>query len=74
MLTGKQFRLIQETLGVESVGDGKRVAIIIPENALLLVLRGPNSADPSMVHVEWDGRRLELFAQDLQARGQAVVA
>ena len=67
MLTGKRFRLERETLSVESI-DGKRTAVTVPTDAIIEVLSGPKNRE-GLVKVSWDGRTLQMFAVDVDARG-----
>jgi len=71
MFTGKRFRLNSETLAIEQVG-GKYVAIEIPENSVVLVISGPTHKDSRMVDVEWESRRIAMFTEDIQRRGEEV--
>ena len=71
MFTGKRFRLNSETLAIEEVG-GKYLAITIPQNAVVLVISGPASLNTRMVDAEWESRRIAMFTEDIQRRGQEV--
>ena len=71
MFTGKRFRLNSETSAIEQVG-GKYVAIEVPENSVVLVISGPTHKDSRMVDVEWDSRRIAMFTEDIQRRGEEV--
>jgi len=71
MLSGKKFRLKTRTLGVESMPDGRR-AVHLPEGEILTVLSGPKPDDRRMVDVEWDGRKIVLFAEDVLSRGEEI--
>ena len=73
MLSGQQFRLIMDTLGVEALDDHRRVAVQVPAGAVVKVASGPAAAtDRAMVEVVWAGHRLTMFFVDLQGRGERV--
>jgi hypothetical protein len=67
MLTGKRFRLERETLSVEST-DGKHTAVTIPTGAIIEVLSGRKNRE-GLVRISWNGRTLQMFAVDVDARG-----
>jgi len=67
MLAGRRFILKIPTIAV----DSQRVAIIVPNGALLDVLS--ESVDRKMAQVVWDGRPFAMFAIDLAERGQEIV-
>ena len=71
MYTGKQFRLKQEILGIETVND-ERVAITIPIGQVLKVLSGPRPDDRRMVDVLWGERTLVVFTEDIERRGTEI--
>jgi len=71
MLTGKSFRLNVAMFGIETI-DGKRNAVSVPANEVVYVLSGPTPTDENMVHVEWKGRKLIMFADDIRDRGDEV--
>jgi hypothetical protein len=70
MLAGKRFRLERATLSVESI-DGKQTAVTIPSGAIIKVISGPNNGD-GLVNVSWEGRRLQMFAVDVDVRGTQI--
>jgi hypothetical protein len=73
MLTGKHFRLKVQTLGLALIGD-KRVAVPIPAGSIVVVASGPRPHDMRMIDVLWEGQSLVMFAEDVQKRGEEVIA
>ena len=71
MFTGKRFRLNAPTLGILS-GDGERIAVQLPKDAIVEVTSGPRPDDQRMVDVVWEGKALAMFAQDIRDRGDQV--
>jgi len=71
MLTGKSFRLKVEMCGIETI-RGKRTAVRVPEKDVVRVLSGPTPRDERMVDVEWKGRKLVMFAEDIRDRGEEI--
>ena len=71
MLTGKRFRLKADILAIESTDEG-RLAVTVPAEQIIEVLRGPRPDDKRMVDVRWNGRGLVMFAEDVQGRGQEI--
>ena len=65
------FRLKTPTLGTISSDDGHRVAVTIPQNAIVTVFNGPLD-DNRMVDVLWEGKTVMMFALDLRNRGERV--
>lgn len=72
MLTGQHFRLLVETLGIETIGDDNRVAVMVPAGETITVLSGPRPDDTRMVDVQWRGKTLVMFYQDIRKRGESV--
>jgi hypothetical protein len=70
LFSGKRFRLERATLAVEAV-DGKRLAVSLPAGTILKVISGPNNGD-GMLKVLWEGRRVEMFAVDVDVRGTEI--
>jgi hypothetical protein len=66
-LTGKQFQIGTATLVIDSK-DGKRIAVTIPARAIVKVVSRPLQND-RLIDVSWDGRVVQMFAVDLDARG-----
>jgi hypothetical protein len=71
MLSGKRFRLKEETIAIKTIG-GKRVAIQVPAGSVVTVKSGPRPDDTRMVDVYWDGGTVVMFADDIQKRGEQV--
>lgn len=71
MLTGKRFRLTSDTLAIESIGE-KRIAITVPAEEIIEVIRGPRPDDQRMVDVQWHARTLVMFAEDVEGRGRYI--
>jgi len=71
MLTGKSFRLKVELLGIETV-NGKRTATLVPASEVIRVASGPTLHDERIVDVEWKGRKLVMFSDDIRDRGDEV--
>lgn len=70
MSSGDRFRIVTPTLAVASEA-GQRVIVTVPKDAIIRVLSGPLQ-DERMVDVQWQGRRLLMFAQDLRERGRDI--
>jgi hypothetical protein len=73
MLTGKRFRLKTDTLAIDSSGE-QRLAVTVPAEEIIEVIRGPRPDDIRMVDVRWNGRVLVMFAEDIQGRGQEITS
>jgi len=71
MLRGKQFRLAEETIALEMIGE-KRVALHVPAGSIITIKSGPRPDDSRMVDVSWDGHQIVMFADDVQKRGEQV--
>jgi len=71
LLTGKKFRLKQETIAIETLGE-VRTVVMVPSSEVVTVLRGPTPDDKRMVDVRWNNRTLVMFAEDIQRRGEEV--
>ena len=72
MLSGKRFRMKEETIGIETFGR-KRLATQVPAGSVVTVESSPKADDDlSMVDVRWDGRKLEMFADDIEKCGVQV--
>jgi hypothetical protein len=71
VLTGKRFRLNAPTLGI-LLGDGERIAVQLPKDAIVEVTSGPRPDDQRMVDVVWEGKALAMFVQDIRDRGEQV--
>ena len=68
---GGFLRLNAPTLGILS-GDGERIAVQLPKDAIVEVASGPRPDDQRMVDVVWEGKTLTMFAQDIRDRGEEL--
>ena len=50
----------------------KRAAVTVPAGAMIEVTGGPRANDMRMVDVRSDGRKLVMFLEDVQNRGEDV--
>ena len=71
MLSGKRFRLKEDTIAIETIG-GKRVALHVPAGSVITVKSGPRPDDRRMLDVYWDGCTVVMFADDIQKRSEQV--
>jgi hypothetical protein len=69
-MAGKRYRLNTPTLAILS-RDGQRVPLTIPHDGIVRVI-GPAYDDRQLVDVEWEGKKLLMFAIDLRNRGELV--
>ena len=72
VLTGHRFHLLVETLGIESIDDHNRVAVMVPAGETITVLSGPRPDDKPLVDVSWGAKMLVMFYEDIQKRGEQV--
>ena len=72
MLTGKQFRLSVETMGIKAVPGQRGGAVPVPAGSVVTVEAGPTPLDRRAILVNWNGRQLIMFLEDIQVRGEAV--
>jgi len=72
MLTSKQFQLVAQTLGIQPLNGGNRVAVIVPAGETIPVLSGPRSDDKRLVDVKWGDKQLVMFYEDVQKRGDLL--
>ena len=71
MLSGKRFELMRPTTGIE-LFNGRPSLVTIPAYDCFRVLFGPYAhdlPDERLVCVLWEGRRVALFAVDVEERG-----
>jgi hypothetical protein len=71
MLSGKRFRLKADTIAIETNGD-KRIALHVPAGSVITVESGPKPDDRRMLDIRWDGRKIVMFVDDVQKRGEQV--
>jgi hypothetical protein len=74
MLTGKQFRLNVETMGIRTVPGQRGVAVPVPAGSVVTVEAGPTPFDRNKIMVSWNGRQFVMFLEDVQERGELVEA
>ena len=74
MLTGKQFRLNVETMGIRTVPGQRGVAVPVPAGSVVTVESGPTPFDRNKILVSWNGRQFIMFLEDIQERGDPVEA
>ena len=65
------FRVKQTTFAILSV-DGVRVSITLPINATIVLIAGPLDGN-RLVDVEWEGKTVLMFTQDMRDRCEPVV-
>jgi hypothetical protein len=73
MLTGKRFRLKVATLAIDTSG-GKRIAITVPDGAIIEVADAPRPENCWMLDVRWSGKTLLMFVEDVQDRGEEIMS
>jgi hypothetical protein len=64
MLTGKQFKLLESVLALDD--ESKRGGVQLPSGAMVKVVSGPHGYGDRLVDVVWDGRRVSMFASDIE--------
>jgi len=72
MKQGTFYKLTSPTLAIHSV-DGQQRPVTMPVNALVKFMQ-PGVEDAKFVEVEWQTKRLLMFAVDLEDRGVLVRA
>ena len=72
MLTGKQFRLNVETMGIRTVPGQRGVAVPVPAGSVVTVESGPTPFDRNKILVSWNQRQFVMFLEDVQERGEPV--
>ena len=72
MLSGQHLSLLIETLGIETIGEENRVAVMVPAGETVTVLSGPRPDDMRMVDVQWGDKKLVMFYEDIQKGGESV--
>lgn len=72
MLTGKQFRLNIETMGIRTVPGQRGVAVPVPAGSVVTVEAGPTPFDRNKILVSWNQRQFVMFLEDVQERGEPV--
>ena len=72
MVSGQHFRLLAETLGIETIGEDNRISVMVPAGETIAVLTGPHSDDKRMVEVQWGEKKLMMFVEDIENRGAQI--
>jgi len=73
-MLSKLYRLSRDTVSLETIGSRKQI-VRIPKDAVIEVLKVLNGPEGRpMARVFWEGKTLEVFAEDIERRGEAVVA
>jgi|SRR4051794_11516490 hypothetical protein len=67
----RRYRLNRATLGVCSDGD-KKCCITVPDGEIIRVQIPDILANRQTLEIEWGGRVLTVFTQDILARGTAL--
>ena len=67
----RRYRLNRPTLGVCSEGD-KKCCIMVPEGEIIRAQVPDILANKQTLEIEWGGRVLMVFTQDILARGVAL--
>jgi hypothetical protein len=69
-MPGERYRLTTPTLAIWS-RDGHRIPMTIPNGGIVRVT-GATYDDRQLVDIEWEGKKLLMFAVDLRDRGELV--
>jgi hypothetical protein len=73
MLSSTLYRLSRDTVSLEAAGSRKQI-VRIPKDAVVDVLKVRNGPEcRPMAEVRWLGRTLEMFAEDIERRGEAIL-
>jgi len=71
MLRSTLYRLSRDTV---SLGSRKQI-VRVPGDAIIEVLKVRNGPEGSPIaEVRWSGKVLEMFAEDIERRGEAILA
>ena len=74
MLSSTLYRLSRDTISLETTGSRKQL-VRVPGDAVIEVLNVRNGREGRpMAEVRWSGRILEMFAEDIERRGEAILA
>ena len=73
-LTGRRFSLKAEICGIECQESNKRTVVLVPAGSVIAVEVDSGPMEDGMVLVRWAGRKLALFVEDLEARGELTGA
>ena len=73
MLSSKMYRLDQDTVSLETIGSRKQI-VRLRKDAVVQVLNvGLGPEGRQMARVLWEGKTLEMFAEDIEQRGKAIL-
>jgi hypothetical protein len=73
MLSSTLYRLSRDTVSLEAAGSRKQI-VRIPKDAVVDVLKVRNGPEGRpMAEGRWLGRTLEMFAEDIERRGEAIL-
>ena len=74
MLNGRLYRLGRDTISLEATGE-RRCLVRVPEGAVIEVVQVlPGPAGRPMAEVRWLGKTVQMFAEDVERRGEAILA
>jgi len=74
MLSSTLYRLSRDTVSLETIGPRKQI-VRVPGDAIIEVVRVRNGPEGSPIgEVRWSGKALEMFAEDIERRGEAIRA
>jgi hypothetical protein len=71
MLRGRHFKISSPTLAVLH-REGKQQALTVPEGAIIFVIADNQTGPNALVGVLYDGELIQMFAEDVRARGDDV--
>jgi hypothetical protein len=73
MLSSTLYRLSRDTVSLETRGSRKQI-VRVPQDAVIEVLKVRNGQEGRpMAEVRWLGKTLEMFAEDIERRGEAIL-
>lgn len=73
MLSSTLYRLNRDTISLETCGE-RRQLVRVPQGAVIEMLKlllGPEGRQ--MARVFWEGKTLEMFAEDIEQRGKMLL-
>jgi len=71
MLRGRHFKISSPTLAILH-RDGKQQSFTVPQGAVILVLADNQEGPNALVGVLYEGELVQMFAEDVRARGDDV--
>ena len=72
MLNGQRFRLTRYAMGIEQ-RDGRHVAILVPEGAVIEVMGGPFDGT-RLMDVKYNGEMIMMFTDDMKTHTELIKA